>query len=207
VKLYEFPPTRSIRARWTLQELGVDFQPITVNLPKGEHRGPQFLAVNPAGKVPVLVDGDRVVTESVAIALYLAEKYPDRKLMPTDAGARGELWRWLLFTVTELEAPLWRIARNTRLYPESEQQPTDVVIASREFKEMAALLDRHMAGREFVAGERVSVADFVVAWTLDWGTVVELLGDCPHLLAYVDRMYARPKAAMRITDAFASLGV
>lgn len=207
MKLFEFPPTRSIRARWTLQELGVDFQAITVNLLKGEHRSPQFLAINPAGKVPVLVDDDRIVTESVAIALYLAEKYPDRRLMPTDAGERGELFRWLLFTVTELEAPLWRIARNTRLYAESERQPSDVVIASREFKEMAAILDRHMAGREFVAGNRVSVADLVVAWTLDWGTVVELLGECPNLLAYVDRMYARPKAAMRIKDAFASLEI
>jgi glutathione S-transferase len=207
MKLYEFPPTRSIRARWTLQELGVDFQSVTVNLLKGEHRSPQFLAVNLAGKVPVLVDGDRVVTESVAIALYLAERYPDRKLIPTDPGEREELFRWLMFAVTELEAPLWRITRNTRLYPEAERQPTDVVIASREFREMAAVLERHMDGREFVAGNRVTVADFVVAYTLDWGTVVDLLGECPHLLAYVERMYARPKAAMRIEDAFASLGI
>jgi len=207
VKLYEFPPTRSIRARWTLQELGVDFQSITVNLLQGEHRSPQFLAINPAGKVPVLEDGGRVVTESVAIVLYLAEKYPDRKLIPSDPGERQELFRWLMFAVTELEGPLWRITRNTRLYPEAERQPTDVAIASREFKEMAAVLERHMDGREFVAGQRVSVADFVVAYTLDWGTVVELLGECPRLLAYVERMYARPKAAMRIAAAFASLGI
>jgi glutathione S-transferase len=205
VKLYEFPPTRSIRARWTLQEMGVDFQPITVNLLKGEHRSPQFLAINPAGKVPVLVDGDRTITESVAIALYLGEKYPDRQLMPTDAGARAELFRWLLFAATELEQPLWRIARNTRLYPESDRQSSDVAIASREFKEMAAILERHMTSRKFVLGDRVSVVDFVMAYTLDWGTVVELLGECPHLLTYVDRMYARPKAAMRIKEAFASL--
>ena len=207
MKLYEFPPTRSIRARWTLQELGVDFQSVTVNLLKGEHRSPQFLAINPAGKVPVLEDGGRVVTESVAIVLYLAEKYPDRKLIPSDPGEREELFRWLMFAVTELEGPLWRITRNTRLYPEAERQPTDVAIASREFKEMAAVLERHMDGREFVAGQRVSVADFVVAYTLDWGTVVELLGECPRLLAYVERMYARPKAAMRIAAAFASLGI
>lgn len=207
MKLYEFPPTRSIRARWTLQELGVDFQSITVNLLQGEHRSPQFLAINPAGKVPVLEDGGRVVTESVAIVLYLAEKYPDRKLIPSDPGEREELFRWLMFAVTELEGPLWRITRNTRLYPEAERQPTDVAIASREFKEMAAVLERHMDGREFVAGQRVSVADFVVAYTLDWGTVVELLGECPRLLAYVERMYARPKAAMRIAAAFASLGI
>jgi glutathione S-transferase len=205
VKLYEFPPTRSIRARWTLQELGVDFQPITVNLLKGEHKSPPFLAVNPAGKIPVLVDGERVITESVAIVLYLAEKYADRRLLPTDPGERAEVYRWLLFAATELEQPLWRITRNTRLYPEADRQPADVAIASREFKEMAAVVEQHMEGRHFLVGDRVSVADFVMAYTLDWGTVVDLLGDFPRLMAYVGRMYARPQAPMRITEAFASL--
>ena len=74
MKLYEFPPTRSIRARWTLQELGIDFESERVNLLAGDHRRPEFLAINPAGKIPVLVDGDVVLNESVAIALYLAEK-------------------------------------------------------------------------------------------------------------------------------------
>ena len=72
MKLYEFAPTRSIRVRWTLQELGVDFEAITVNLLAGEHRSPVFLKINPAGKLPVLVDGDVVLTESVVIVLYLA---------------------------------------------------------------------------------------------------------------------------------------
>jgi len=123
VKLYEFGPTRSMRVRWTLQELGVDFQPVSVDLRKGEHKSPQFLRINPAGKVPVLVDGDRVLTESVAIVLYLADKYADRNLMPTRVADRGECYRWLLFAATELEQPLWRITRNTRLYAEDERQP------------------------------------------------------------------------------------
>ena len=78
MKLYEFAPTRSIRARWTLQELGVEFEAITVNLMAGEHRRPEFLKINPAGKLPVLVDGDTVLTESIAIVVYLAEKYPEK---------------------------------------------------------------------------------------------------------------------------------
>ena len=65
MRLYEFAPTRSIRARWTLQELGVDFDAVSVNLIAGEHRRPEFLAINPAGKVPVLVDGDKVLSESL----------------------------------------------------------------------------------------------------------------------------------------------
>src|SRR5215469_18423846 len=103
MKLYEFAPTRSIRVRWTLQELGVDFEAITVDLLAGEHRSPEFLKINPAGKLPVLVDGEMVLTESIAIVLYLAEKYPEKKLIPTELKQRAELMRWLLFTTTELE--------------------------------------------------------------------------------------------------------
>ena len=80
MKLYGFGPTRSLRALWSLRELGTDFEFVPVNLVAGEHRHPEFLALNPAGKVPVLVDGDTVIPESAAIILYLAEKYPeDRK--------------------------------------------------------------------------------------------------------------------------------
>src|SRR3954452_5865788 len=110
MKLYEFGPTRSIRVRWTLQELGVPFESVPVNLLAGEHRRPEFLKINPAGKLPVLVDGDLVLTESVAIVLYLADKYPEKGLIPTALEQRAQLHRWLLFTATELEQPLWRIA-------------------------------------------------------------------------------------------------
>jgi glutathione S-transferase len=135
----------------------------------------------------------------------LAEKYRDRTLMPDGLHERGQLYRWLLFAATELEQPLWRITRNTRLYPEHERQPSDVAIAAREFKEMAAIVEEHMNGRQFLLGDTVSVADFVMAYTLDWGTVVDLLGDFPRLQAYVGRMYARPKAPLRIVEAFAQI--
>jgi glutathione S-transferase len=205
MKLYEFGPTRSIRARWALQELGVDFEPIRVNLLAGEHQQPEFLKINPAGKLPVLVDGDLVLTESVAIVLYLAEKYSGKGLLPTDLRQRAQVNRWLLFAATELEQPLWRIARHTALYPEDQRLPDDVVIASREFKEMAAVLEKHMQGREFVVGDDATVADFVTAYTLDWGNEYKLLGHCPQLMGYMERMYARPKAPPRIAEAFAAI--
>src|ERR1700731_2320465 len=91
MKLFEFAPTRSIRVRWTLQELEIDFDAATVNLVAGEHRQPAFLKINPAGKVPALVDGDLVLTESVAIVLYLADKYPEKKLVPADPEQRAQL--------------------------------------------------------------------------------------------------------------------
>jgi glutathione S-transferase len=205
MKLYEFGPTRSIRVRWTLQELGVDFEPVRVNLITGEHQRPEFLKINPAGKIPVLVDGDLVLTESVAIVLYLAEKYPNKGLLPTGVDQRAQVNRWLLFAATELEQPLWRISRHTALYPEDERLPGEVILASRDFKEMVTVVEKHMQGREFVAGDSVTVADFVLAYTLDWGNEDKLLGECPQLLAYMKRMYARPNAPPRIAEAFAAI--
>jgi glutathione S-transferase len=205
MKLYEFGPTRSIRARWTLQEVEAEFEAIRVNLVAGEHRRPEFLKINPAGKIPVLVDGDLVLTESVAIVLYLAEKYPDKELLPAGLNERAQVNRWSLFAATELEQPLWRIARHTALYPEEQRLPRDVMLASGEFKDMASVLEKHMQGRRFVAGDSVSVADFVTAYTLDWGNEYKLLDGCPQLLAYMNRMYARPHAPPRIAEAFAAI--
>jgi glutathione S-transferase len=207
MQLYEFGPTRSLRARWTLQELGVPFEAIPVNLGAREHERPAFRKLNPAGKIPVLVDGDRVITESVAIVLYLAEKYPEKGLLPRDLGERGQVYRWLLFAATELEQPLWRIARHTNLYPPADRLPADIAIAQRELREMAAVVEEHLRGRTFLVGDRLSVADLVMAYTLDWADQTELVPDCPAIQAYITRMYARPNAVPRIEAAFAAIGV
>src|SRR5436190_5421274 len=113
MKLYGFPPTRSIRVLWTLRELDVEFEFVNVDPTKGEHRRPEFLAVNPAGKVPVLVDDDFVLSESVAIVPYLAEKYPQNGFLPTSRRPRAQVHRWVLLTSADLEQPIWRIARHT----------------------------------------------------------------------------------------------
>ena len=202
MKLYEFGPTRSIRARWTLQEMQVPFEAVTVNLLAGEHRGAEFLRINPAGKLPVLVDGAMVLTESVAIVLYLAEKYPDKGFMPRELRERAEALRWLLFTTTELEQPLWRMSLHTNLYPAEKRVAADVPVAAGDFTAMARVIDAHMAGRQYVVGDAVTVADFVLAYTLDWANLVKLLDGFPGLQAYMERMYARPHAPPRIKEAF-----
>jgi glutathione S-transferase len=184
-----------------LQELGVPFEAVSVNLPKGEHRTPAFLELNPAGRVPVLVDGDLILTESVAISLYLAEKYPQKGLIPEEATQKADVYRWLLFAATELEQPLWRIAKHTALYPEPKRLPAEIDLAREDFASMARVAERHLAGREFVVGDSVCVADFVLGYTLDWANEADQLGDCPNLLAYMNRMYARPAAPMRIAEA------
>ncbi len=205
MKLYGLGPTRSLRALWALQELDADFEFIPFNLLGGENRHPDFLRLNPAGKVPVLVDGDMVLTESAAIVMYLAEKYAAKGLMPADLTERAQAYRWSLFAVTELEQPLWRISKHSFLYPEDKRLPEDIALAREEFAAMAQVLERHMDGRTFVVGDRISIADCVTVYVIDWGNEVGLIDGCPNLKAYLERMYARPKAPPRIADALASL--
>jgi glutathione S-transferase len=205
MKLYEFGPTRSIRARWVLQELGVEFESVTINMLEGENRSPEFLTLNPAGKLPVLVDGDLILTESVAIVLYLAEKYRDKQLIPATLAGRAQLNRWLLFTTTELEQPLWRMARHTNLYPKEKRIPEEIAVARDDFLQMASVIDQHLRDRQFVVGHSVTVGDFVLAYTLDWAKEVNLLERLPRLESYMEDMYARPHAPMRIKEAFARL--
>ena len=97
--------------------------------------------------------------------------------------------------------------RHAALYPEADFLPADVALARRDFRPMAAVLDRHLAQRSFVVGERLTAADLVTAYTLDWANEERLLDDFPRLAAYLERMYARPHAPLRIAQAFASLGV
>lgn len=205
MKLYGFGPTRSLRVLWGLQELGVEFEFVPVNLVAGENRRPDFLRLNPAGKAPVLVDGDLVVTESAAIVLYLVDKYPAKGLLPADLKERAQVYRWIMFAMTELEQPLWRIARHTMVYPEDKRLPADVALASEDFVAMAAVLDRHMEGRQFIVGDGITAADCVTAYLMDWANEQHLLGDCPQLCAYLERMYARPTAPPRIAAAIAAL--
>ena len=206
MRLYEFGQTRALRVRWKLQELGVDFDAVSVNLPGGEHARPEFLQLNPAGKLPVLVDGDQVLTESAAIVLYLAEKYPQGKLLPSGLLERAQAYRWLLFTVTELEQPLWRMARHTFLYPEEKRSQQDIQQAREDVRPMIEVLDRHMQGRTYVVGNSVTVTDFVLAYTLDWANEEALLEDFPGLKQYMENMYRRPKASLRIAAASAAAG-
>lgn len=200
MKLYGTPPTRALRAIWLLNELGLAYEMVPVDLQQQD-----FHTLNPAGKVPVLVDGNLVVTESAAIQLYLADKYPQAGLIPEAVEDRAQMYRWIFFLVTEIEQPLWRIARHTFIYPEDQQLPQDADIARQECVEMLAVLERHMAGREFVLGDRLSVADFNAAYTLDWSSAAQLLGSMPRLREYLESMYARPSAPPRIAEVLAAM--
>jgi glutathione S-transferase len=110
-----------------------------------------------------------------------------------------------MFAVTELEQPLWRIARHSFIYPEEKRLPQDIAQAREEFVAVAAVLESHMDGREFIVGDGMTIADCVTAYVVDWGNENGLIDGFPNLEAYLERMYARPAAPQRIADAFADL--
>ncbi|RQQ55832.1 glutathione S-transferase family protein [Burkholderia stagnalis] len=201
MKLYGFPGTRTQRALWGLKEFDANFEFVSVNLLQGEHKRPEFLRLNPAGKVPVLVDGDLVIPESAAIVLYLANKYPEKALLPVDLAGRAQVYRWVMFAVTELEQPLWRITRHTMLYPPEKRLPADIALARDDFIAMAAILDTHLEGRRFIVGDTLTIADCVTAYLIDWANELKLIDGFPQLRAYLERLYARPKAPQRIAEA------
>ena len=204
LKLYGTPPTRALRVIWLLNELGLEYEMVPVDLLGGEQRKHDFLTLNPAAKVPVLVDGDLVITESAAIQLYLAEKNPEADYIPTTVEGRAQMYRWIFFLVTEIEQPLWRIARHTFIYPENQRLPQDIDLARQEGIEMVAVLERHMKDREFLVGDRLSVADFTAAYTLDWANEEQMLENAPRLKAYLESLYARPKAPPTIARVLAT---
>ena len=205
LKLYGTPPTRALRVVWLLNELGLEHELHPVDLMQDEHHQQDFLSLNPAARVPVLVDGNLVLTESAAIQLYLAEKYPQAGFIPETLEDRAQMYRWMFFLVTEVEQPLWRIARHTFVYPDEKRIPQDVELARQECREMLEVLEQHMAEREFMVGDRLSVADFNAAYTLDWANTDEMLASAPRLRDYLKAMYARPTAPPTIAEAFAAM--
>ncbi len=193
VTLYEFPRTRSARCRWTLQELGVPFEAILVDLANAEHRSAEFLAINPNGKVPVLRDGDLLLFESMAICVHLAQKHSQAGLLPGPGTAERALHdQWLFFCATELEQPLWRIRRHTALYPKQRRLPAEIALASEDFAAAARVLEVAMKGKPHLVTDRLTVADIVTAYTLRWAAWSKLLAGFPALEAYAVPLINRP---------------
>jgi glutathione S-transferase len=125
--------------------------------------------------------------------------------MPKGLQQRAQVYRWVMFAMTELEQPLWRMAKHSFLLPENKRLPQDLELAREDFLAMAAVLERHMQGRQFIVGERISAADCVTAYLMDWANENQLLGGLPNLTAYLQRMYTRSTAPQRIAEAFASI--
>jgi len=169
MKLYGYRNGRTMRAAWALEEVGAEYEYVEVDLKRGEGREPWFLAINPAGKVPVLVDGDQIITESAAICLHLAEKFPASRLLPpVGSPERIECFKWISFILTELEAPLWTIAKHRFALPKERRVPAVIDSATWEFGVAVRVLEGGLNRRLFLAGDALTVADILAGHTLSW---------------------------------------
>lgn len=192
--VYGCPNSRSLRTVWALEEAQADYEYVLIDLFRGAGRSPDFLKINPAGKVPALVSDGITMTESGAMLLWLAEQYPRAALMPEAAspGARAAALQWLMFGLTELEPPLWTIAKHRFVLPESRRNATIEETCRWEFASACALLARHLGNRPFVAGEQFTIADIVVTHCLAWARSAKLEISPAPLLDYMERHMARP---------------
>ena len=193
MKVYGYPGTRSARVVWALEEAGAEYEYVHVNLPKGAARQPDYLSVNPGGKVPSLVDADLTLTESAAICLYIARKYPAAHLMPSATSAEhARLEQWCFFALTELEQPLWTLAKHTFALPEKLRVPAIMDTARWEFVRAAGVLAKGLGDLPYIGGNAFSVADILLANTLEWARSRKVELGHASLDAYTDRMLSRP---------------
>jgi glutathione S-transferase len=193
IKVYGFGFSRWVRPIWLLGELGVPFEAIAVDPGKREQKDPDFLAKNPFGKVPVIVDGDRVLFESGAILLYLADTYGEGALIPSPGTfERAQHDQWLLSAATELEPPLWRMTKHRRLLPEALRIPADVELATSDFRAAAEVFDHALGDNLFFLGDRLTAVDVMIGYLVRWARLFRLLSEFERLASYEERLTGRP---------------
>lgn len=164
--LYSYPNSRSLRVAWTLEELGLEYQVHSLDLKAGEGRSPEYLAIHPDGKAPALVDDEVTLFESSAICRYLAAR--EGRLMPPSLAGQAQLDQWLSFLTTELEQPLWTLAKHTFALPEEQRCDAVKQTAQWEFQRALAALSRRFDGRGWLLGDEFTLADLFLAQTLGW---------------------------------------
>jgi len=201
MKLYHMPMSRSVRVLWLLEELGEKYDLVTIDADNEEHKKPEYLAINPNGSVPTLVDGDLTIYESAAICAYLADKAPDQKLAPAvGTPERGLYYQWLFYGMTELEPPLLQIAYHTVFLPEGERSIDQIQDGIDRYQPVAAVLSNALQGKEFILGKSFSVADIVLATAYFWLEDRSILGSHPVVEGYVKRLLERPAFQRAIAD-------
>lgn len=198
IKLFGGGGNRWVRPYWTLRELDVPFEPIKISIMKGETQTPEFLKLNPFGKLPALQDGDFQLFESAAICNYLADKYPEKGLAPkTGTKSRAIYDQWISMAISDLEQPLWRITRHKFIYPELNRSTAEIELAKADFHKIATVLEG-LLKTDYLVDSRFSVADIVMTYTLRWATAKNIMDTnqiepFKNLQEYMKRHIARPK--------------
>jgi len=204
--IYGIVASRAIRPLWAAQELGLDFEHVQTDYKLGESRHPDFLAVNPNGHIPALVDrrpeGQVVVWESMACTLYLARVHgkPDGQgLSPSNPREEAEALRWSFWTVNEVEKDALTVLMHRQAMPVESRKPDQAEAAEKRLRVPLQVLEDHLRsqqsrGQNYLAADRFTVADLCVASVLMWVRVGarEMLADFPLAAKWLDDCLQRP---------------
>lgn len=198
--LYHAAPSRSSIVHWMLEELGEPYDIHLVSFKKGENLQPEYLAINPMGKVPAVRYGDVVVTEAAAICAYLADEFPQARLnVPVGDPRRGVYLKWLFFGPSCVEPAIME-----RAYPRRDAPPR-AALGFGDYDTVIDVLAKAAAAADpYLTGEKFTAADVVIGSGLRWGTMFKLLPERPEFTAYLARLAERP-ALQRATETDARL--
>ena len=194
IKVYGISGSRAIRALWGVEETGVDYEHVPTHF-RGDAQSEDYLAVNPNGRIPALVDGELVLFESMAINLYLARTYGG-DLYPTDPADEARAQQWSVWAISEIEPLQMQIVIQKFFTPDDRKDPAVIERAAKGLERPLAVLDQHLADRDYLLGDRFSVADLNVA------SVMLLLNMVEHdyqayanVSRWAQACYARPALA------------
>lgn len=184
--LYTNPNSRGRVGEWMLAEVGVPYEKVDLQYGPEGMKTPEYLTVNPMGKVPALVDNGKVVTEAAAVCMYLADAYPQAGLQPTES-ERANYYRWIVFATATLEQGLAFRALNITL---DDKQKT--MLGCGDLDVALSTLADHLAHNDYVAGDRFTAADVYVGSQLNFYVrMFKMVPSHPAFEAYLDRVTTR----------------
>src|SRR5271154_5185333 len=193
LRIYGIARTRAYRALWMAMELGLDFEHLPIEIGDAGARSPEFLAINPNGRLPVIVDDGFVLFESLAITLYLAKKHSLGKLYPAMLEGEARAWQWSFWAIAEVDrgVNIWSL-HAVRLPPQERNEALReqaLQVIARPFK----VLDTALAGKPYLLGDDFTVADLNVAAVISRAVDMDLAA-LPNLKAWLARCLERPAA-------------
>jgi glutathione S-transferase len=189
VTFFHAPQSRSAGALVLLEELGADYELRVLNLKQGDQRKPEYLGVNPMGKVPAIVHDGALVTEQGAVYTYLADLYPEAGITPAIGDPlRGPYLRWLFYYGSSFEPALIDKAMKREPAPASTSPYGD-------YDTMLKTLTDQLAAGPWLLGERFTAADVLWGTALRWTTMFKLVPETPVIAGYIARVAARPAVA------------
>ena len=184
--LYHCPQTRSSTTRIILDELGASYDLHVLNLKAGENRKPEYLKINPLGKVPAIRHGDTIITEQIAVAIYLGDLFPEAGLTPAISDPdRGVYLRWMIFYAACFEPAVVDKAQ-------SREAGLEARSVYGTYDQMLDVLEGALSNGPFLLGDRFSLADIQWASALHWTMMFGLVPERPTFTRYRDRIIARP---------------